>query len=296
VGAAAFAGVAGLLLRRRGDRAFALAFLVLPFAAAAAASHWLRPIWYGPRLFAFLVPFFAIALARELVGDGGESRDSGEGRESHDAGDRTESRDAADGRGSRVTRADGARTAPRRSGVVLLERTAALAALALVAHGAVATLLAPTREERFADAAALLRAEGRPGELVVVPTLKDKWALAWYSAGPDWARGAVRGDGWSTLRRVAHGSDRRALLAELAAYGRDASGEPFGIVPATDLDPDVLSRARRVWIVARSPVAAEALRARLGAKTVRTARAQGLAILLVEGPGAPAATRGLVSN
>jgi hypothetical protein len=293
-GAAAFAGVAGLLLRRREDRAFALGFLVLPFGAAAAASHWLRPIWYGPRLFAFLVPFFAIALARGLVGEGTGSRDPGEGRQSREAGDRTESRDGAEGgesrdpgagRGSLVARADGARTARPSSRAVLLERTAALAALVLVAHGAVATLLAPVREERFADAAALLRAQGRPGDLVVVPTLKDKWALAWYSAGPGWARGAVRSDAWSTLLRVAHASDRRAFLAELAAYGRDASGEPFGIVPATDLDPAPLSRARRVWVVARSRASAEALRARLGARTVRTARAQGLVILLLEGPG-----------
>ena len=237
--AALFAALALCAALRRGERAFALAFLALPFAAAAALSHALRPVWIAPRLFAFAVPFFAIALARLLV-----------------------------------------LPQPGRAGSV--GRAVAAATLALMVVGAIATSRAPVPSEGFAEVAARVRREGLPADLVVVPSLKEKWALAWYSMGPAWARGAVREGSWATLRSLGRRPERRALLAELARYGRDASGEPFAIVPADALLPVELACARRVWVVARSSGAAEALRLRIGARALRSAREGGQTLLLLE--------------
>ena len=241
LGAAAFAAVAACLLLRRRDRALAVGLLVLPFAIAVLASHAIRPIWYAPRLFAFVTPFFALALARLLLGPAGAAR---RGR----------------------------------------ERAVAAGALLLLAVGCVTTVRTPLREERFVDAVALVRAHALPNDLVVVPTLKDKWALAWYAMGPEWSRGAVRAGGVETLKRVVRGEERRALLAELARYGRDAAGEPFGIAPVDDLQPADLARAGRVWIVARSTAAADALDARLGARTLESFEVRGLVVRVLDSP------------
>ena len=241
LGALAFAAVAACLLLRRRDRALAAGLLVLPFAIAALASHAIRPIWYAPRLFAFVTPFFALALARLLLGPAGAARRGVEG-------------------------------------------AVAAGALGLLAIGCVTTLRTPLREERYVDAVALLREHGLPDDLVVVPTLKDKWALAWYAMGPEWSRGAVRADGLETLEHVTRGEERRALLAELARYGRDAAGEPIGIAPVDDLQPPDLARAGRVWIVARSTAAADALQARLGARTLESFAVRGLVVRVLDSP------------
>ncbi len=246
LGAAAFAAVAACLLLRRRDRAFALGLLVLPFALAAFASHAIRPIWYAPRLFAFVTPFFALAVARLLAGPAGAGR-------------------------------------------LGISRAVAAGALLLTAVGSVSAVRRPLREERFVDAVALVREHALPDDLVVVPTLKDKWALAWYAIGPEWSRAAVRVGSVETLMRVARGEQRRALLAELASYGRDAAGEPFGIAPIDDLPAADLARAGRVWIVARSAAAADALGARVGARTLESFEVQGLAVRLLDSPGPPSA-------
>ncbi len=245
LGAAAFAGVAACLLVRRGDRPLSAALLVLPFAAAALASHWIRPIWYAPRLFAFVTPFFAIGLARLVFAPGGAGRRA-------------------------------------------VQRAVAGGALVLVVLGCVATVRRPLREERFIDAAALLREHALPDDLVVVPTLKDKWALAWYALGPGWSRAAVQWGALETLERVAAGEQRRALLAELARYGRDASTEPIGIAPVDDLEAADLARAGRVWVVARSAAAADAIGARLGARTLERFAVEGLVVRVLDSPQRPA--------
>jgi hypothetical protein len=241
LGAGAFAALALCLLLRRSDRAFAAALLVLPFAAAALVSHLIRPIWYAPRLFAFVTPFFAIGLARLVFAQGG----------------------------------------PERRGI---ERVVAAGALALLAVGSVSTVRTPLGEERFADAAAIVREHALPDDLVVVPTQKDKWALAWYAMGPGWSRGAVQIGALETLERVARAEERRALLAELAHYGRDAAGEPVGIAPIDDLVPADLARVGRVWIVARSATAADALGARIGSRMLESFEVPGLVVRLLDSP------------
>ncbi len=246
LGAACFAGLVTCLLLRRRERALTAGLLVLPFAIAALASHAIRPIWYAPRLFAFVTPFFALGLARLLAGPAGGLRR-------------------------------------------WVARSAGACALALVVVGCALTVRAPSREERFVDAATVVRDHGLPDDLVVVPTLKDKWALAWYAAGPGWARGAVRFGGMETLERVARGEPRRALLAELARYGRDTAGGPFAIAPADALEPADLAGAGRVWIVARSEAAADALEERLGARTLETFPVQGLAVRVLDSPPRPPA-------
>jgi hypothetical protein len=80
------------------------------------------------------------------------------------------------------------------------------------------------------------------------------------------------------------GEQRRALLAEIARYGRDAAGEPFAIAPIDDLEPADLARAGRVWIVARSAAAADALDARLGARTLESFEVPGLVVRVLDSP------------
>jgi uncharacterized membrane protein len=63
-GATGFLLLVGALLAQRGTRGFAVGLLILPFAVAGLVSHVGRPIWYGPRLFAFVMPFVALALGR----------------------------------------------------------------------------------------------------------------------------------------------------------------------------------------------------------------------------------------
>jgi hypothetical protein len=244
LGAVAFAAVAACLLLRRRDRPLAAALLVLPFAAAALASHLIRPIWYAPRLFAFVTPFFAIGLARLVF--------------------------APDGPGRRR-----------------IERAVAAGALLLLVLGSVSTVRTPLREERFADAAAIVREHALPDDLVVVPTQKDKWALAWYAMGPGWSRGAVQAGTLETLERVARAEERHALLAALARYGRDAAGEPVGIAPVGDLAAAELARVGRVWIVARSAAAADALAARIGSRTLESFEVRGLVVRLLDSPQPP---------
>ncbi len=224
-GAAAYLLVTGLLLARRRQRAFALAFLVLPFAVAALLSHALRPVWYAPRLFAFLVPFVAIAVARLAVEPG-----------------------------------------PRwwRS----LATTAAVLAVALMGRGAGGYTFHFEKEQRFVDAARIVDHARLPGDLVVVPGLKDKWAFNWYFAGPDWSRGAWHEGGWEAVGRFLERASRRSLLQKIGGYGRDASGavDGLGVLPLSAGDVqagDVAKRAQRIWILARSPEQADALRARL---------------------------------
>ena len=241
LGAAAFAGVAACLLLRRDDRPLAVALLVLPFAAAALASHLVRPIWYAPRLFAFVTPFFSIGLARLVFAPGGAAR-----------------------RG--------------------MQRAVATGALVLLVFGSVSTVRRPLREERFIDAAVVLREHALPDDLVVVPTLKDKWALAWYAMGPGWSRAVVQGSALETLDRVTRGEERRALLAGLARYGRDASAGPIGIAPMDDLVAADLARVGRVWVVARSAAAADAIGARLGARTLESFAVQGLVVRVLDSP------------
>jgi hypothetical protein len=145
----------------------------------------------------------------------------------------------------------------------------------------------PLREERFIDAAVVLREHALPDDLVVVPTLKDKWALAWYAMGPGWSRAAVQGSALETLDRVTRGEERRALLAGLARYGRDASTGPIGIAPMDDLVAADLARVGRVWVVARSAAAADAIGARLGARTLESFAVQGLVVRVLDSPHPP---------
>jgi dolichyl-phosphate-mannose-protein mannosyltransferase len=264
LGATAFAAVAACLLLRRRDRALAVGLLVLPFAIAALASHAIRPIWYAPRLFAFVTPFFALALARLLSGN--------------------PARLARPLSGNPARPPSSSRFGPAGAARRGIEGAVAAGALGLLTIGCITTVRTPLREERYVDAVALLREHGLPDDLVVVPTLKDKWALAWYAMGPEWSRGAVRADGLETLRRVTRGEERRALLAELARYGRDAAGEPFRIAPVDDLQAADLARAGRVWIAARSTAAADALQARLGSRTLESFEVRGLVVRILDSP------------
>lgn len=217
--------VTGLLLSRRQERPFALAFLVLPFVVAAVVSHVVRPVWYAPRLFAFLVPFVAIGVARLAMIPG-----------------------------PRWWR--GAAT------------TAAVLAVTLMGRGAGGYVFHFEKEQRFVDAARIVERARLPGDLVVVPGLKDKWAFNWYLAGADWSRGAWNAGGWETVGRFVKRGPRRSLLQTIGGYGRDASGpvEGLGVLPLSTSEVqagDAAKNAARIWILARSPEQADALRLRL---------------------------------
>jgi hypothetical protein len=205
-GTAGFALVAAALLARRDTRAFAVCFWVLPFAAAAAVSHLAKPIWYGPRLFAFLVPFVAIGLARLACASDGE-------------------------RAPRAAFATG------------------LLALALLLRGALGYTLHYEKSERFIDAAHILESEARSGDLVLVPTLKQKWALNWYLMGPDWARGAWQAGGIDALRHALDGARRPAFVADLVSYGSQPGPERPPVLAASESGGDSLARASRVWVL-----------------------------------------------
>ena len=213
-GALGFVAVAAALLAQRETRAFAVCFLVLPFAAAAVVSHTAKPIWYGPRLFAFVLPFFALGLARLLAGGG------------------------------------------------LATRIAGFVALALVARGAATYTLTYDKQERFVEAARILAAEVQPGDLVLVPTLRDKWALNWYLEGPAWSRGAWRHSGAEAVRQVLDGDRRAGFAVQLASYGLAPGPEWPPILPAPEHDDDALAAARRVWVLARNLQHRDALLAR----------------------------------
>jgi hypothetical protein len=224
-GTAVYLLVTGLLLSRRKQRAFALAFLVLPFAVAAGVSHALRPVWYAPRLFAFLVPFVAIGVARLAVEPG-----------------------------PRWWRG--------------LATSAVVLAVALMGRGAGGYTFHFEKEQRFVDAVRIIDHARLPGDLVVVPGLKDKWAFNWYFAGPEWSRGVWQAGSWETAGRFLKRGPRRSLLQTIGGYGRDASGpvDGLGVLPLSVGEVqagDVAKSAPRIWILARSPEQAEALRARL---------------------------------
>ncbi len=232
-GTATYLLVTGLLLSRPRERVFALAFLVLPFAVAAVVSHTLRPVWYAPRLFAFLVPFVAIGVARLALAPG-----------------------------PRWWRG--------------LATTAAVLAIALMGRGAGGYTFHFEKEQRFVDAARIVDHARLPGDLVVVPGLKDKWAFNWYFAGADWSRGAWRASGWETLGHFVKRGSRRSLLQTIGGYGRDASGpvDGLGVLPLSTGEVQAGQAAKnapRIWILARSPEQAEALRARLGLARAGTA-------------------------
>jgi hypothetical protein len=90
-----------------------------------------------------------------------------------------------------------------------------------------------------------------------------------------------------------HGEARRALLAELADYGRDARGEPVRIAPIDDLAPIQLDRAGRVWVVARSDAAADALGRRIGARTLERFPVEGLVVRVLDSPSPAPETPGV---
>ena len=71
-----------------------------------------------------------------------------------------------------------------------LATTAAVLAIALMGRGAGGYTFHFEKEQRFVDAARIVDHARLPGDLVVVPGLKDKWAFNWYFAGPEWSRGA----------------------------------------------------------------------------------------------------------
>jgi hypothetical protein len=188
-------------------------------------SHALRPVWYAPRLFAFLVPFVAIGVARLPTLPG-----------------------------PRWWRG--------------LATTAAVLAVALMGRGAGGYTFHFEKEQRFVDAARIVDHARLPGDLVVVPGLKDKWAFNWYFAGPAWSRGAWHEGGWAATNRFLKREPRRSLLRAIAGYGRDASGavDGLGVLPLSAGDVqagEVAKSAPRIWILARSSEQAEALRARL---------------------------------
>ncbi len=208
VSAAVFAAAAALLLARRSSRAFAACFLVAPFAAAAAVSWAVKPIWYGPRTFAFLVPFSALAFARLAFDEGGRGRAS-----------------------------------PWARGTALL-------ALALVSRGAVGYTLHYEKTQRFVDAAQLVRSEARAGDLVLVPTLKDKWAFSRYFVGADWDRALWTDSTAALWSRAASRDGRRDLARRVGGFGRDPEGLAIEVLPADRRE--ALPPAARVWVVARN--------------------------------------------
>jgi hypothetical protein len=56
-----FVGSVALLLVERRHRPLALALLVIPFVCTGLLSYLVKPVWHGPRSFAFVLPFAAIA-------------------------------------------------------------------------------------------------------------------------------------------------------------------------------------------------------------------------------------------
>lgn len=224
-GAAAFVALVATLLARRETRGFAACLLVLPFAAAALVSHAIEPIWFGSRLFAFVVPFVALGIGR-LAGGG-------------------------------------------RLGRRPVAGLVAAACLALVVRGGLAYTVGYEKHERFAEAAAILHEQARPGDLVLVANLKVEWALAWYLVGPDWARGAWTGGRIEALRQVLDPARRPAFIQRLAGWGSDVGGALPGVVPASEDRNDVLNGAARVWLLTLDPGQRDPLLARyeLGPET-----------------------------
>ncbi len=241
VGAMGFLLLVGALLTRRGNRSFAICLLVLPFALAALVSHIGRPIWYGARLFAFVMPFVALGVGRLA----GESR----------AGGRT------------------------------LAGLVAAVALALIVRGGLAYTLGYEKQQRFIEAAEILRDHARPDDRVLVPSLRDEWALAWYLSGPDWARSVWTGGRLEALRHAFDGGLRPDFVHHLVTWGASAGPEVPGVVPADESDGSALAGATRVWILTRSTEQRDALLARtdLGAE-VDAFALPGLLLVLHERP------------
>lgn len=213
--ALAFVGVAAALLYRRKHRAFAACLLLAPFLVAAAFSHAIKPIWFAPRIFAFLVPFAALGLAR-LYCDRGPAR------------------------------------------------IVALVALALLVRGAVGYTFNWEKSQRFVDAAREVRAGARPGDLVLVPTLKDKWAFSWYFAGPDWDRELWTGTAAELYGSFASVDGFRALVRRVGPFGREPVGEPIAVWPADRRAAGSLPAASRIWLVARTEAQRAELTRRFG--------------------------------
>jgi len=219
LGALGFLLLVGALLARRESRAFAVCLLIVPFASAALVSHVGRPIWYGPRLFAFVMPFVALGVGRLAVGGG--------------------------------------------SGVQRFQALAAAILLALILRGGLAYTFGFEKPQRYVDAAAILRANALPGDRVLVPNVRDEWALAWYLEGPDWARGVWTGGRLEAVRHVFSGELRPAFVHRLVTWGAEAGPEVPGVVPASEVNDATLTDANRVWILTRDPSQRDAILSRV---------------------------------
>jgi hypothetical protein len=153
--------------------------------------------------------------------------------------------------------AGGGRTGARtRSGLV------AAVVLALILRGGLAYTIGYEKQQRFIDAAEILRSHARPGDRVLVPSLMDEWALAWYLAGPDWARAVWDEGRLAALRHAFDGELRPAFVRRLVTWGSDAGPEVPGVLPAEALDPSDLEGVTRVWLLTRHPVQRENILAR----------------------------------
>jgi hypothetical protein len=219
LGASGFLVLVAALLARRESRAFAVCLLVVPFAAAALVSHVGRPIWYGSRLFAFVLPFVALGVGR-LAAAGG-------------------------------------------AGVQRLQLLTAGLLLALILRGGLGYTFGYVKEQRFIDAAVLLREHAQPGDRVLVPSFRDEWALAWYLEGPDWARGVWSGGRLEALRHALDGERRPAFVHALVTYGAQPGPEVPGVIPASEVSERSLDDANRVWILVRHAAQRDALLARV---------------------------------
>jgi hypothetical protein len=71
--AAVSGGAVILLLLRARTRSLALALLILPLLAAIVLSHTLRPMWYSPRTFAFMTPFWCAGIGALMFSRGSET-------------------------------------------------------------------------------------------------------------------------------------------------------------------------------------------------------------------------------
>ncbi|MGI9590751.1 MAG: hypothetical protein ACR2P8_05245, partial [Myxococcota bacterium] len=241
LGAAGYLLLVAALLARRESRIFAIGLLVVPFAAAALVSHIGRPIWYGSRLFAFVLPFVALGIGRLAAG-----------------------------------------------GPTPLQRLqvgVAALLLALVLRGGLAYTLGHEKPQRFVDAAAILRAQALPDDRVLVASLRDEWALAWYLAGPEWAQAVWTGGRLEALRHAFDGALRPAFVDHLVTWGAQAGPEVPGVVPASAIGKATLGSTNRVWILTRDPAQRDALLARVElAPEVETFAPLGLQLSLHQPP------------